>query len=293
MRIAAVLALVACGGPAKPAVAPTPAGPEQMIGDTLAAFEHGDVTTFDNRLDPDGVFLGVGFQDVWDASGFAAAQKDLLAQAKPGTWHVHSDKLHVSLSPDRKSAWMTATLAWDEGSGAQPIRWTAVLVQRGGRWVIGASHASVGVANAQAAMQAGAGQLPDPSVMPDKVDADAKPIVAMFDADLASNARWLGDISTRDDVLVIGSDPSEVWLGPAEIKKGFDGEATTPATITRNGPVTAHVVGEVAWLAANVRVELTDHSVKPMPLRILAVYLREGGAWKMVQLHASTANLHG
>ena len=287
MKHILVLAL-ACSASPKPVAAPSSEPVVAWVTTTLAQFERGDPTIFAD-LDPDGAFMGVAFPDVWDASGFATAQRDMVGKAHD-PWHIKSGDLRVALTPDGQAAWFSDLLAWDEGKGPIPIRWTGVLVRRAGRWALSASHASVGVPNARAAQQAGEGQMPSPGTVPPKLDADGKPLVAMFDADLASTAQWIKDISTRDDAYVIGSDPSEVWLGPAAIEKGFDDDTEHHATIARTGEPHARVAGQIGWVMANVRVDVGNG--KPLPLRLLAVYLREADGWKMVQLHASTAVLH-
>jgi hypothetical protein len=65
-------------------------------------------------------------------------------------------------------------------------------------------------------------------------------------------------------------------------------EAKTRAAIS--GPITAAVTddGQLAWVSAPItRVE--GEGTQPLPLRAFAVYMQDGGDWKLIALHESLA----
>jgi ketosteroid isomerase-like protein len=136
-----ITTLAACGGAARPAEQPLPhpapardaaLAVEQWVREVTASYERADATTLGARLDPDGVFVGPGGDEVWDTAGYRDAQTAAFADLKPGTWHITNKDLRASVAPDGKSAWMRDTLMWDwgDGSGPHPFRWTAVLVNQ-------------------------------------------------------------------------------------------------------------------------------------------------------------------
>jgi ketosteroid isomerase-like protein len=185
-------------------------------------------------------------------------------------------------------------LDWDFGDGQQhPFRWTAVMVERDGKLVMSASHVSIAVPDEAAFKLAHDGKEPALRDAPDRVDDSAKPVLAAFDRDIASPDTWTKDISDRPDVIALGSDPKEIWTGKATIMKEMLAQISQyHMAITRHA-ASAHVVagGQLGWVMTN-----TDFVVEPepgtkltLPFRVLAVYLQEGGAWKMVQLHVSHA----
>jgi ketosteroid isomerase-like protein len=114
-------------------------------------------------------------------------------------------------------------------------------------------------------------------------------IAAWFGAVADGDARWRDDhVSTDPDLRLIGTDPEE-WLSGPSAYDFFAREARAVG-----GKVTVRVLevegfeeGTVGWGSARPEITLPDGGqVTP---RWSAVFHREDGSWKMVQLHASVA----
>jgi ketosteroid isomerase-like protein len=300
LRLVLIASLAACAAsPAPPHSSPPALGVaparavEQWVREVTAAYERADVTTLAARLDPDGVFVGTNANDVWDTAAFRDAQAAMLANVKPGTWHITNQDLRASVSPDGKSAWMRDTLLWDRGDGPHPLRWTAVLVNRDGKWLMSASHLSIGVADDVSMKMAAAGQLPQRRDITGPLDPAAKDLLEVFDADLADVHRKARDIAQSDETCMFGTAPEEIYNGP-EVRKQFSRmcEQYKAARGTRNGGASVHFApgGQLGWVVANVDM-MIEYDGKPLafPSRTLIVYLHGLDGWKIVQIHSSNA----
>jgi hypothetical protein len=286
MKYLALLA-VACGSGPAPTTAhpPSPDTVKQFLGDVLAGIQRSDPETFTGRVDVEALFLGSSKSGVALAPEFVEAHRKMFASGKPGAIQITSHDLRATVAPDGKSAWFSNLMTWTIDGDVRDMRWTGVVENVAGKWQLRVSDVSRGVPNEDAAKHTDA-----PAPMPGGPDngpgqPDAQPLLATFDADLASIAQWSKDISDRADAYVIGSDPKEIWDGPAAIRKAFDDDAQHRATLARDGAARAHLAGQLGWIAANVRVTVGPAT---FPLRLLAVYLHEGAGWKMVQLHAAS-----
>ena len=97
-----------------------------------------------------------------------------------------------------------------------------------------------------------------------------------------------GDASTYDEVvsseeavLAIGSSAGE-WASGQEAARGAYG---LPGVLIDPADVEAWENGDTGW--ASARPQFTIPDGPSFRLRFTAVFLRESGAWKLVQLHAS------
>jgi ketosteroid isomerase-like protein len=296
--IGLVIAVAACGGPSKQVAKPVGPPPtdavKQWVQDVMTAYEHADAAAFEQRIATGGLFIGTGPEEVWDSTKFLDAHHKMLSQVKPGSWHLKSNDLRVFATPDGNSAWMSNLFDWDFGGGnvMHNVRWTAVFVSHDGKWQMSASHVSLGVPNDMMMKLATDGKLAVPGVIDDQVDGDAKPLAALFDAELATPAQWAKDIA--DDAYGLGSDPGEVWATGAELRKTLTDQVTQfHMTMTRHGGVRAHVTpgGQLGWVIANVDLALEAEPGKKLviPFRTLCVYEHVADTWKLVQMHVSNA----
>lgn len=301
MQLARLLFVVtaACGTAKSPPPTPPPpsvAAPEAVrafMQRVFTAYEHADPHAFDSTVvDPDGYFIATDPNEVWDAPAFIASHAKMLAQVKPGSWHLQSHDLRVVAAPDGKSAYFSVLVDWDFGNGnlVKGLRWSGVFANPTGTWKMSASHVSIGVAvNPEAAI---ANAPARPHDISDKVDPDAKDLLAELDADLASPERWASDVSTSADAFGFGNEPSGVWSSGAMIRERLiESIASFHIQLARHGGARAHLVGQLGWIMTNVDVHFEALPGKEitLPLRMLAVYARETAGWKMVQVHLSTA----
>lgn len=293
-----ILALLfgnACGASQRRATAITPTDAiRAWIAELPTAYETGDPTIFDGRVDPDGLFISTAPEEVWDAPTFVDLHHDMLRKVAAGQirWKLAIKDVVVGESPDKKSAWMSMEVDWRFGDHPQvvPSRWSGVMVERDGTWALSASEVSFAVANAEALELAGAGKLVAGKPIADHIDPGAEPLVAMFDRDCATRTQLAADLSERRDVSVTGTDPREHMVDGAAIKHALEQLGEAHESAKRDG-VRAHLVagGRLGWVMANVedRVETKPGVYVTLPLRALAVYVREAGGWKLVLSHTS------
>lgn len=96
-------------------------------------------------------------------------------------------------------------------------------------------------------------------------------------------------ISRKADVLVIGTDPKEWWVGYDTIVRVFQTQFEEMGGGSGlqflPGDTLAHSEGDVGWIADQPTLRIPDGP--EIPMRFTAVCRREDGEWKIVQLHAS------
>jgi SnoaL-like domain len=200
---------------------------------------------------------------------------------------IQSSKLEVITAPGGRSA-----LAIDTASiNGHPHTVMAVLTNSNDLWLVEA----VAVAQTPTEQQIKAELAKDAVVPPGaagakKIDPSARPAVEKFQRGLLDQAAWGAELQGRADAVVIGPMAGEITRGKQDIKamwkKRVDGK--TRAAIS--GEITAAVTddGQLAWVSAPLtRVE--GEGTQPLPLRAFAVYVNDGGDWKLLALHESVA----
>lgn len=112
-----------------------------------------------------------------------------------------------------------------------------------------------------------------------------KKMYEMFEAGSPAAADSL--VSSVGGVLGIGTDPEEWWTDGAVVAafRTQVPEMHSAGMRLRSGEVAAYSEGSVGWVADRPVLHLPDGSAVPM--RLTAVWHRDGDAWKMVQFHLS------
>lgn len=94
------------------------------------------------------------------------------------------------------------------------------------------------------------------------------------------------------ETVVIGTDLAEIWAGydtfGASLVAQFESYEDTQVT-TDNQTVKVHPSGEIAWFweTADWHVTAGGERVEVNDMRITGVLEKQGGAWKIVQMHVS------
>ncbi len=93
--------------------------------------------------------------------------------------------------------------------------------------------------------------------------------------------------STQRGVLGIGTDPNEWWTGGSTIIEKFQAqlEEMGGRMETIPGDLDAYREGSVGWMSDRAAWRLEDGT--EVPFRLTAVFHKENGDWKIVQLHTS------
>jgi hypothetical protein len=112
-------------------------------------------------------------------------------------------------------------------------------------------------------------------------------IAGWFEAASKGDGSWVDrHVSREPDALLVGTDPNE-WIQGERVGEFLKGEAEAMAgtvDISPGEPV-AFREGDVGWGITRPTLKLPDgNAVSP---RWSAVFRREDGEWKAVQIHAS------
>lgn len=272
----AVLVLLLCA-PGAALAGPSPADPafalmEQVATDGTAS-EGATPMVF--QFDPAGTFRSPGSYDEPDGA----------------TGYVDARKRVVAISLDKTAAWIAADLAefgycGDCGMAKRPVdAWQhgTMLIELGEPWTPVAAHLAYAVDGKRqaAAIKAGA-TLP---ALPPRDNQDADDVARQFMASIADPALFAATVSDRKDVVLYGSALPERYVGGAKVRAqlkkwnlAFTVRDGVHAGLTRSKTV--------AWVAANVdAISGKKPAGKASPYRVLAIYERTRGEWKLVQVH--------
>lgn len=93
-------------------------------------------------------------------------------------------------------------------------------------------------------------------------------------------------ISHREDVLAIGTDPGEWWIGYTTIDRILRAQSKEMGkVIIKAGEISAFEEGTVGWASDKAKMQLPNG--KEIPVRVTTVFHKEDGEWKIVQQHVS------
>jgi hypothetical protein len=147
------------------------------------------------------------------------------------------------------------------------------------RYTVRAWHWSrpVNDSTAYAAMKAGT--LPEPTQLADNAPTDPNLEDAVHAA-FASHAGYVAALSTRADAFSFGS-AGETMQG-AKVAQSF--KRMTAAFSLHDGLRVEQIGTDLAWAVANVDFK---NKAGTETFRVLAVFVREGGAWKVALGHWS------
>lgn len=91
-----------------------------------------------------------------------------------------------------------------------------------------------------------------------------------------------------DDVLVIGTDPTEWWEGRELVDEAMRAQFQQlgAATMEPEGDRRVRERGDVAWFAEHAVVGFRNNTYR---MRMSGVAVRDGGEWRFAQLQAAPA----
>ncbi len=189
----------------------------------------------------------------------------------------------TQIGHDGDLAWLAEELKL----GGQTFAVTAAAHLADNAWTFDAIHVAVAMPNDTAYRLGRDGQLPVGDAIPDTHD-DSDLAKAMRQA-FASRPSFVAARSARADAFNFGSAPGERMIGGDGIKKLF---GKIRATMRLHDAVKVGPVGATGgWGAANVEFTDADRDGTQVTqtFRVLAVWLREGSDWRIVQTQFSNA----
>ncbi|MBA3454395.1 MAG: nuclear transport factor 2 family protein [Deltaproteobacteria bacterium] len=244
---------------------------------------------------PTAFAFGTNADDV--AEGRVAIEAMLarnLADAPPDGFTVTSK--FQSIGEARNHAWVAEELEVSDGSSSRRIAITQLCAFVGGAWTTVALHWGEPVPDALAERRAILGTLPRPGTVQNKADGGSDLDQAVRVA-FASRTAFVDARSERDDAFNFGSGPNERSSGAA-VKRLFarlrselklvGGARVVAGSTWDPAQATAPWIGFAAFNAdytykSRAATDLTQ------TFRVLAILIREGEGWAVVQTQFSNA----
>jgi ketosteroid isomerase-like protein len=279
------------GSAAPPAViAPAPTSPfREVVTAQREAIAKGDAKAYALTLSPTAFAFGIDGEDV--VEGRVAIEEMLvkhIGDAPPGGFTVESKFLAVGGEQDH--AWTAEDLELSGGGiGTRRITITQLAKFADGKWLVQAVHWGRPVADATAVRMAILGTLPRAAAVPNRHDGSAeldKAVRAAF----ASRTAFADARSEREDGFNFGSGPGERVVGGVAIKRLF-GRLRSDLKLDGGAARVAESSKTIGWAAVNVVYTQKSQAATDVSqtFRVLAVLIREGDVWKIVQTHFSNA----
>ncbi|MBL0215351.1 MAG: nuclear transport factor 2 family protein [Myxococcales bacterium] len=156
---------------------------------------------------------------------------------------------------------------------------TQLVVMENGVPQVRAWSWSHSVDDADATAAARAKKLPVPAKITD-AHGDAE-LEAVARAAFASREAYVQTLSVRDDAFSFGNSTGDEWEGP-QVKAAF--QAMGGAFSLRDGLHVEKVTEDVGFAAANINYKAGGTT---KTFRVLAVFAKEPGGWKILQAHWS------
>lgn len=297
-RLVAVVAVIAaCGGGGKPKVADKPVGPavDEKTAEKDAEGLVTEIYDTINRGKPDNLFsllndpltiFGPRRVDatVTRSEALVALGKVVDPKAKPA--QLRSGSLGVIASTGGHSAWAFDVVSVE----GQPMAMMAVLTNDNDLWAL--SAASLARTPSMKEIRAElkkAAVVPPGATSTAKIDGRADGAVERFKKGLLDQQIWGDDLSSRTEAIVIGPARDDITKGKKDIKRLWKKRVEAETRAATSGEIAAATTpdGQLAWVTAPVtRVEKDED---PLPLRVFAVFEKDGDGWKMIALAESLA----
>ena len=276
------------GTPPDAAPAPVPAivPVRTLIDAERAALAKGDTKAIAAILAPHAFGFGADADEVAEGRDALEAQlRNDLGDIPPEGFIVESKFL--SAAEHAGHAWIAEELEIS-APGAAPRRFTITQLAQheGGAWTVLAWHWAHPVPDATAERMAILGTLPVPKAVPNQHDGLPELDTAVRAA-FSSRAAFTDARSAHPEAFNFGSAPGERVVGGAAIKKLF-GRLRAELRL-HDGARVAQVDANIGWAAVNVDFTSKSRAATDVTqtFRVLAVLLREGETWRIVQTHWS------
>lgn len=199
---------------------------------------------------------------------------------------LRSGGLTVVASPGGHSAW-----AFDVVSVAgQPLAVTAVLANTDELWAVSAAAIAAMPSSRQARTESARDAIVPPGgAAAGKADVRAAAAIERFRLGLAAPQQWGDDLASAGDAIAIGPVAGQIARGKPAIEKLWKARMKSNVREATNGDITSAVTadGQLAWLSVPVTRVADDEDATP--LRIFAIYAKDGAGWKLTALHEAVA----
>ncbi len=308
--LAAVGVLGACAKapPPKKLEPPKPVRPSELVRELVhrayAAVESREADGLTELFEPDAMIFGLNPADTFNGrqAFLDKATHELAAFSLSGDSLAFSESNpQVGLADGEQSAWLfdfpKAVLTSGGASSTWLPRLTAHAVKTEAGWRFDAMHLSLGVPDAKTFAPDGAKRYLPPFAVEGERGKDSEQVVGLTKRMLEDIVVKVDRISERDDVLLLGTDPGDVYVPGRkfkdlvkprlkELKKGY-------LPVKLDGPFRSRLApdGKSGWVAATIVVKAnTGKKVQTLPLfRSLWIFANENEVWNIVSEHQSLA----
>jgi hypothetical protein len=199
---------------------------------------------------------------------------------------LHSGGLAVVASDGGHSAWMFDVIRID----GQLLAATAVLSNTDDLWAVTAAALAETPTGKQIKAEAAKDAIVPPgATAAARIAPGAAPAVEKFKKGLVEQQAWGDDLVKENDAIVIGPTAGEVVRGRTAIKRQWKARMKSNLREAASGDIAAAMTtdGQLVWIS--VPITRVADGEEPMPLRIFAVYAKEGAGWRMTALHEALA----
>jgi hypothetical protein len=199
---------------------------------------------------------------------------------------LHSGGLDVVASPGGHSAW-----AFDVVSlGGQRLAVTAVLSNSDDIWAVSAAALAETPTGKQVKAEAARDAIVPPGAAGAvAVDPRAAAAVERFKKGLVDQQLWGDDLASRTDAIVVGPTAGDVARGKQTIGRLWKARMRSKVREATSGEITAAMTPDAQLVWISVPVTRVADDEDPMPLRIFAVYEKDGAGWRLIALHEALA----
>jgi ketosteroid isomerase-like protein len=290
-------ALVACGGgeprPAAPVVGPAvderkaAKDARGLVAEIYQTIDSGKIDSLFSLLSDPLIVFGPRKLDAMAtrADALVALGKVIDPKDKKHA-QLRSGGLVVVASEGGHSAWLFDIVNVD----GKPLAVTAVLSNTDDLWSVSAAV----IAATPNGRQVKAETAKDAIVPPGAASAariapGAADAVDRFKKGLVDQQGWGDELASQPDAIVVGPTAGDVARGKDAIKRRWKARMKSNVREATSGEITAArtLDGQLVWLSVPVTQVADDEA--PLPLRIFAIYEKDGAGWRMIALHEALA----
>lgn len=283
---------------------------KSLLADAYTAIETHEPERLNELLAPDVTAFGLGPKDAFDDRDtlVAALRRQMVPLGlRAERLTVTKSAPHVGLGRTGSSAWFADFLSVDRLQPGKPTETWAVRVsghaiEQDGVWRIDAIHVSVGYPDADLYNPTVSARLSPPASAGEGRGPGADQIVGLTKRLLDDVELKIARTSPADEVVLIGTDASDVYVGGAKFKAFAESKlpelkkAAFSYRIESGPRARLSADGTTGWVAATVVLRLgSGKRQQTLPaFRVLWVFAsEEADRWSMVSEHQSVGLLPG
>ncbi len=267
---------------------------EDFVLSHLLAFERGRIDDWASDLAANGVFIPADPGRAFTSREAMAAQMhgdfdEAIAEGlKVG---VETQRIDTGATADGAAAWCNVDALYTAAHGGDafsvPWRLSSVLAQTDEGWQVVIEHYARVVSGREIFDRAASGRLPNPAALPSVMGATGSEVRDALQRALGGGSRTL----TTEGAIGMGPRrPDCVTNGRQVVRMLSDLRDHFGAIVLRDAETCVAVapVGASACIAANGDSHLGGRRESQIvPWRVTAAYVRQGGGWRLAQIHLS------